>query len=360
MMRVNAILATHDLSEESIDWMTEARDIFDELVIFIDEERVTSGTVKRAQRVATRVHYHKSATWYEWDLASMARACESDWVFLIERDEQLSAEWHQPQWRHILETTEFTHFWIPRRWVVPGRRYITAPPWWPDFQLRLLRNNLEGTAFPKRLHDPIRVPGLGGSFCNLAIHHHVLWLCSRANREDRIRYYEQLRPGEALGHYYLYEQYRPSMAPLPTGGRLDINDEICWMEKLQSEDISKLSLKVDGMPKALRPSEVFWLDAEVTNATSKTIYSTFPFPVRLAYHWAEKATRRVLVFDGDRTELFPGTPPNATGAYAMTIRAPKEPGEYILQTTMVQENVCWFEEVRPDILQEFVLSVSAD
>lgn len=30
------------------------------------------------------------------------------------------------------------------------------------------------------------------------IHHHVLCLCSRADREERMRYYEQLRPGGSL------------------------------------------------------------------------------------------------------------------------------------------------------------------
>src|ERR1700680_288839 len=191
-MRINAMLPTHDLSEESMPWMAETRDIFDELVIFIDEKRVTPGTVARAEKVATRVRYYKAETWYEWNRGAMARACQSEWIFLIERDEQLSPEWRQNSWRKILETTEFTHFWIPRRWVVPGGRYIITDPWWPDFHLRLLRNNLEGTTFPARLHDAIHVPGFSACFSNLTIHHHVLWLCSRASREDRLRYYEQL------------------------------------------------------------------------------------------------------------------------------------------------------------------------
>jgi hypothetical protein len=173
-MRINAILATHDLSEEAMPWMTEARRVFDELVVFIDEKRVTPGTVARAEKVATRVHHHKADTWYDWDLGSMARACQSDWVFVIERDEQLSPEWQQDSWRQILETTESTHFWCPCRWVVPAGRYITADPWWPDFQLRFVRNNVPGTTFATRLHDTIHVPGPGGCLRNLAIHHHVL------------------------------------------------------------------------------------------------------------------------------------------------------------------------------------------
>src|SRR5687767_4132467 len=141
-MRVNAMLATHDLPLESLPWMEEVREIFDELVIFIDAKRVAPTAVARAEQVGSRVYQHKAETWYEWDLGAMARECASDWVFIIERDEELSPEWRQPQWRQILESTDLTHFWIPRRWVVADGKYIPADPWWPDSQLRLLRTDI--------------------------------------------------------------------------------------------------------------------------------------------------------------------------------------------------------------------------
>lgn len=358
IMRVNAMLATHDLSEEAMPWMAEVRDVFDELVIFIDQNRVTPGTLARAKEVGSRVHHHKADEWYQWDLAAMARACESDWVFLIERDEQLSPEWQQNQWRQILKTTQLTHFWCPRRWVVPAGRYITCEPWWPDFQLRLLRNNVQGTTFPTQLHDTIYVPGPSGFFRNLAIHHHVLWLCSRAIREERVRCYERLRPGGGLGHYYLYEDYAPPQSPLSKPVKLNVTREILCMEKLSSEKISKVSLEVHAVPREVRVSEMFWVDTESTNGTTKSISSYPPFPVHLAYHWVEKATRRMLVFDGNRTKLFPCVDASEAVRCRMTVMAPNEPGEYILQTTMVQEEVCWFEDVRPEILQEFAVRVT--
>src|SRR5207247_1454819 len=90
-----AMLTTQHLPEESWPWMAEARNVFGELIIFLDEKRITAGTESRARSVGTRVHHHRANTWFEWDLAAMARACESDWVFVIEYDEQLSPEWQQ-------------------------------------------------------------------------------------------------------------------------------------------------------------------------------------------------------------------------------------------------------------------------
>jgi hypothetical protein len=358
-MRVTAFLPTHDLAEEAMPWMEEVRSVFDGLVIFIDERRVTPGTVTRAKKVATRVYHHKAETWYEWDLAAMARQCESEWVFLIERDEQLSPEWQQNSWRQILGKTEFTHFGIPRRWVVPEERYITADPWWPDFQLRLLRTNVPGAIFPTTLHEPFQVPGPGGYLRNLAIHHHVLWLSSRATREERMRYYEQLRPGGSLSHYYLYEDYAPAQASLPKPVTLNVNREIARMERLSSEEVSRIFLEVSDVPRDVHCSVLFWLDAQVTNATDAMIYPVAPYPVRLAYHWIERATRQMVLFDGNRSGLFPGLEPKATRRYPMTILAPNQPGEYILQATMVQDGVCWFEDINRGIVQEFPVSVIA-
>lgn len=86
-MRINPMLATYDLFEEAMPWMEE--DIFDEPVIFIDGKREAPGTVTRAEKVGTCVHCHKADAWFQLDLGAMARACESDWVFVIERDEDI-------------------------------------------------------------------------------------------------------------------------------------------------------------------------------------------------------------------------------------------------------------------------------
>ena len=359
MMLCNAMLATHDLPAEAIPWMEEVRSVFGELVIFIDRRRVTAGTVERAMKVGSRVHYHDAESWYEWDLGSMARACNSEWAFIIERDEQLSAEWRQPDWRQVLESTDLTHFWVPRRWVVPGGRYIAAEPWWPDFQLRLVRNNVPGMVFPTRLHDAIKVPAPGGRLSTLALYHHVLWLFSRQVREERVRYYEQLRPGGGLGHYYLYEDYTPPEAPLPAAVSVDADREIISMEKLPPEIVREISITVSDVPHQVQVSSRFWVDALITNPTDETLLRVPPYPTCLSYHWIDKTTGESVIFDGERSGLFPGLRPKATRRYPMMVVAPERAGEYILQTSIVQDGVCWFEDIRPAVVQEFEVSVTA-
>ena len=359
-MRVTALLKTHHLQEEVMPWMAEAADIFDELVIFIDEKRATPGTLDYAKQLSPHVHSYYSETWYGSDFASMARVCPGEWVFLFDYDETLGPEWHQNGWRQILATTSSTHFWIPRRWMVSRERYIISNPWCPDFQLRFFRNNLEGTLFPTKLHDSTIVPGSGACFQNLTVNHHVLWLSSRAAREDKVRLYEELRPGRGSGHYYLYEDHAPREANLPAPAELDPKQEILPMVKLSPEKITEVSLEVKSVPGTTGVSALFWVDVAVTNGTSEILHSRPPsWPVHLSYHWLDRATRRMCVWDGYRNGLFPDAPANATTLCTMMIVAPDQPGQYLLQISIVQEEVCWFDQVRPGILQEFAVSVIA-
>ncbi len=131
-------------------------------------------------------------------------------------------------------------------------------------------------------------------------------------------------------------------------------------KKLTRDDVAKVSLEVSDPPREVGGSARFWLDAKITNETDEVLFSASPFPVRLTYHWLEKTTRQMVVFEGKRSGLFPGLDPHVTKSYPMKIAAPGEPGEYILQTTIVQDGVCWFEDIRPGIVREFPVSVSAE
>jgi hypothetical protein len=358
-MRITALVPTHHLPGESLAWITDARNIFDEVIVLIDQKRATPGTVSRAEKVASRVVLNNRDTWYDPDRFSLLDGCNSDWVFLLEYDEQLSPEWQQAGWRQLLETTNFTHFWILRRWTVPGGRYICDNPWWPDFQLRLFRNNLEGTTFPAKLHDRISIPGPGAGFRSLMIYHHVLTLWSRAEREKRVLLYEEMRPGGGGGHYYVYEKYRPSEAPLPAAEIVDLEREVIRMDALSEDDSSRISIELGAVVREVSVAEMFWLDVEVTNATNGPLYSCPPFPVHLSYHWIQSTPQRMVVFDGERSGLFPCARAGATTPWKMVVIAPGEPGEYILQVSVVQDGIRWFENVDSTILREFLISVTA-
>lgn len=94
----------------------------------------------------------------------------------------------------------------------------------------------------------------------------------------------------------------------------------------------------------VRPGEQFSLMVEVSNEGSEDWLSEGTRPVNISYHWLD-SEGNMVIFDGFRTPL-PGRRLAAgdTVRCGVFIEAPKEPGRYILELTLVQELVCWFEE----------------
>jgi hypothetical protein len=157
----------------------------------------------------------------------------------------------------------------------------------------------------------------------------------------------------------LYEDYGCPTAPIPERMAWDADREAPQMDRLAPEAMARISLDVGAVPAEVGVAAMFWIGVTVRNATNRPLAASPPFPVRLAYHWIEESTRRMVVFDGERSELVPCVEANDGKHCWMRVVAPNLPGKYILQTTMVQEAVCWFEDVQPGILREFEVVVAS-
>ena len=86
-------------------------------------------------------------------------------------------------------------------------------------------------------------------------------------------------------------------------------------------------------------------------------------PIYLGYHWIDFNNKETVVFDGKRS-IIPQDGVNVGDevVFDLTVISPSEPGEYILQIDLVQENVTWFSFRGVPPLEKFVsidLSYSA-
>ena len=208
-----------------------------------------------------------------------------------------------------------------------------------------------------RIHEQVQLAGAGGHCHRLAIHHHVLDLHPRGVRERKVQRYEDLRPGGALSYFYLFEDYLLPESPLPRGEQFNLRDEILRMDRLSAAQISKITLRVLEVPLQLEPGQLFWPCVRVTNHSERTICSAPPLPVNLSCHWLEKESRRMIIFDGMRTPIFPLLSSGGVSTVSMFLVAPETSGDYLLQLTLVQETVAWFEQIQPSVLEEFPVRV---
>lgn len=358
-MLLSGVLITHQLSDEALGWFSEARDVVDELVAFVDEARAAPGLDAKLRNLGARIIHTSAPEFYQADFAAMVAACHGEWLLKIDYDEELSREWHDPHWRDILQQGEFTHFWSPRRWITSSGNYLACEPWWPDRQLRLFRNLPGEITFPTRLHETMSIKGAGGYLRTLAIHHHDLRLASRAAREAKAAVYEQQRPGNGLGFFYLHEDYSLPELPVPRESNLDPAREILRMDALSDDEAAQLALRAETPPAKMRPRELLWLKVEVMNGTARAVCSGAPFPLNFAYHWLDANSEEAVLFDGERTAVLPELPAGETAAWQMFVIAPGTAGEYLLRVTMVQERARWLDSPGSATVQDFRVSVLA-
>jgi len=93
----------------------------------------------------------------------------------------------------------------------------------------------------------------------------------------------------------------------------------------------------------LRPNEVIAIEAEITNTSGQTWGSIGQSPVHLSYHW-QNLSGEWLEFDGLRTPLPYDIAPGETFRHYLTIKSPSQSGDALLQPTLVQEGVAWFDK----------------
>ena len=358
-MVLTGVLVTHELSDEALGWFLSFRKLVDEFVVFADRDPASEDLKQKLRALDARlvpISGHGGAI-YKADLGAMLAECHGDWIFKVDYDEELSAEWHDPRWRKIL-AGEQTHFWSPRRWITAPGKYITHAPWWPDWQMRLFRNLPDQIRFPEQLHEHLRISGPAGFLRTLALHHHALRILPRTLREEKVTAYEKQRPGHGLGLFYLPENYAPREAPLPGVSDFDPARELLPMARLNDDEVALLHIDAERPPRQAQASRFFWLRVNVQNNCDHAVGVGAPFPLNLSYHWLEHASREVLVFDGERTALLPQIEPGQAATFWMFVITPAAPGEYLLQITLVQEGVRWLDGSGSPTVQDFPVSIS--
>lgn len=102
-------------------------------------------------------------------------------------------------------------------------------------------------------------------------------------------------------------------------------------------------IKVLGQVDQLSTNEIIVMDTLVTNTSKQNWPCSGHRPVVLCYHWLD-ARGAMLVYEGERTFLPRDIAPGEQVRLSVIIKSPDQAGETILQLTMLQEFVSWFDQ----------------
>lgn len=137
--------------------------------------------------------------------------------------------------------------------------------------------------------------------------------------------------GVSPGAAWQQKSVQPSGAAMRSFGRLNepLQDFTATIEPMVHVHI--MPCAVDSL-----------LQVRLTNNGPETWPSSGRNPVHLSYRWRLPESGEIVVADGLRTALRGDVQPGASQISALQVRAPKEAGLYLLEISLVQEQVAWF------------------
>jgi hypothetical protein len=94
----------------------------------------------------------------------------------------------------------------------------------------------------------------------------------------------------------------------------------------------------------------------LTNTAAAILSSRYTQPVHMTYHWRTR-DGGMVVWDGVRTGLPCDLEPRDTVECLLTVAAPEQEEEYVLQLAVVQDGVAWFETADPESRAELLVCV---
>jgi hypothetical protein len=360
------------------------RPVVDEIVVAADS-RVDVGALRAYDDVADRVVRFEFRPPVDRARAWLAAQCSGEWLLSIDGDEVPS--------RALVEAlpgltvaADVQQCWLPRRWLFPDAiSWLAEAPWWPDFQVRLLRNDAS-LAARAELHGGF-VGVLPARHVDAPLYHLDAVVNDAATRAAKAARYEAEVPGRsAYGGGPLSEvMYRPerwasgATRPVPVEDRELIDrvlaararagapppatpvpaavppvvpaadiDAIATSPSLGPADYAvalRLFEATDGDgPLRLAPGETRPLYVRVENrgaATWRWGLDQQPL-VRVSHHW-RTAGGDVARYEGLRSPLPCTLGPGASAIVPVWIEAPTEEGDHLLEIDLVHEHVRWFE-----------------
>ena len=106
-------------------------------------------------------------------------------------------------------------------------------------------------------------------------------------------------------------------------------------------------VQVDAtVPLVLRAGDRLTLPCTVTNLGNRFLVSAAPYPVSVACKWlpADGAASDRFI-ESERSPLPRSLPPGERDTFNFRLPVPNEEGEFLLRVTLVQDGVCWFDDV---------------
>lgn len=351
----------------------ELRDVADEIVVAADA-RVGATDLAHYASVADRL-LRVEVDYADRHLAWLHAQCSGDWILRIDGDEVASPALVALLPELVADRSTMQCL-IPRRWLYGDPdHWLDELPWWPDYQLRLVRN--DGLLRIGGQHHAVAVAVRPARYLQAPLYHLDLLLNDADERRAKARRYDALRQhlkapdGASLNaRFYVPEgalTRDPARVPAPDRapigrvlGAAAASPAVRSLVEppaavgvaetdrhLPSREVDAAGCRAQITPLERLPSVAAGERRAIHVVFANTGSEPWPWdpgfgPPIVATYRIRDDGGRVVVADGPRTALPCTVAPGEETVVPLDVLAPVRPGRYVVEPDVVHEGVRWF------------------
>lgn len=346
------------------------RQVADEIVVAADS-RVDGQRLGEYATVADRV-YRIEVDHSERHLGWLHAQCSGDWILRVDGDELVAPELVE-RLPELLADRRVFQYLLPRRWLYPdAEHWLAELPWWPDYQVRLVRN--DGLLRFSGAQHTSALPVRPARYLEIPLYHLDLLVKSTQERRDKAALYatrhaplEAPGGGEISQTFYLPEDRADTTTrPVPAADAAAIaavleaspveaagvsadrvvtlaeSDRYLPGRSVEESAYAASAEAIEG-PLLMQPGERRAVHVRFVNEGT----DTWPWdpdlgpPIRATYR-LRNSRGTIVVGDGPRTAFPFAVAPGESCIVPLDTVAPVVPGRYRLEPDVVHEGVRWF------------------
>lgn len=284
------------------------------------------------------------------------RYATGEWILSLDDDESITDSFDEllPA---LMADPVVTNYWFLRHWIVDRAsfEYLRAPAWFPDWQLRLFRNDASLVWKPALPHSGYYVQGRSHMEPRVAIHHFEPVLLNGEERARKIATYRDAGGPEEIERQYSIPADVPRAFAVPRKrsvprrrdrARAQIDPHVMDARPPRCAPWGSRVLQVE-MPTRLRAGEEFVAEVTARNtgqqAWTPGNWSMRAPLVRLSFH-IFTAEGALVQWDNARCGVADIVRPDECTTIFFVGRAPARRGQYVFEWDFISEHETWFAE----------------
>jgi hypothetical protein len=334
--------------------VAEAHEFADEVIVGVDSSSKddTFERVSGLANIAFQFELRLPGQVAPAGLAALDYAT-GDWILALDDDESMEPTFDALR-DELLSVPDITHYYLPRKYLtnLSPPQYVNIMPWYPDWQLKLFRNDRSIVWTPPKPHLGYYVQGMGNFEARTSIlHYEPLW----CTPEQRVRKEAEYRKAGSAGTIEKSLEVvdglptspltvRPPPQPVERRAANTVHPGVRRLEPLTLPGWKAEILEIEMPPcVSAGASVVARLLVRNTGTMSWTPHILYwPF-LNLAFRLLD-SNQKLLQTDGERFPMPRQVRPGEQVRFVAPFNAPAQPGNYWLEWDLVNEHECWFAD----------------